>query len=239
MPLVGIVLAMIIILVLISWLVNRSRERDISDLFNSRELKRAGLVIIALSIGIVILLAIYRLYHFEENICREMKNNLQTVLKTSHQTLKVWTEGHHNELRMILGSSEFKTYVNDLIQTPRRKPSLSTAPSQKRLKTFFLNNHNHFENLQYYVLSPDMTIIGATNEHLLGSHLVLPAQRQEQLNRVYLNEQVMILPFFSTSLLARNKQETSRGKPVMLFAGPVTDASGLVRAVIAIAVVIF
>lgn len=232
----GIVVAVGIILLLITWLVSRSKQRDISELYRSNDLRRAGLIIITLSIGIIILLASFRLVQFKEEVRKEVKGRLKTVLETTNQMLEIWSEGKKRELKIIIGHPGLKPLIKQLANIPRNNNSLASSAVMEKLRGFFQENRSRFGEVNFYVISPDLTTIGSKNDQDLGKRDIVGDQRKSILNTAFLGDYVMVPPtrsnLFSQELVSTKKQD----RPVMFFAGPVLDDDGLVIAILAIAV---
>jgi PAS domain S-box-containing protein len=235
LPLALMVIAIVVIFMIISWQISRSKTRDISELYSSKEMKTAGLLIIALSLAVIILMASFRLNRFKEAIRLETENSLQTVLNTSHQMMMFWVKGKQKEAKIIAGDPVLSQHLLNLANIARKKDLLSNAWPQTQIRNYFLENQNRFGEIDYYILSPDMTVIGSKDEHVLGLPVKIDAHRENLLNRVFLGESVMVPPFKSNLFSAGWNHQHEKDEPTLLFAEPVKDQAGLIIAVFAIA----
>jgi len=234
MFLVGIILAVSIILFLISGLVSRSRKRDISELYSSRELRRAGLIIITLFVGIIVLVATFRLAKFKEEIRNDLKNNLQTVLNTSHESLKIWVDGKKRELGLILRDPQLNQLIQNQLKIPRKKSILKQSASLGPMRAMFRDSAVLLGATDFYVISPDMITIGSMSDQKLGQRGIVGGKRKSLLNTVFFGDYVMIPP---VKVAAPDKLVKGKTKPeasVMLFAGPVKNKEGLIIAILAV-----
>jgi two-component system, sensor histidine kinase and response regulator len=220
----GVAIAIGFILILISWLVSRSKNRDISELYNSKELRRAGVAIIVLSIVIIILTASYQLVRFKEGIQNEVQNRLQTVLNASQNTLKIWIEEKKRALKMITGNSDLSIIVKNLLFVSQQEKSIIRSPAIRQLRTFINTNSNIFNDAKVYVVSKNMTIIGAQNDLDIGKQVTLKEHRDFLRDNIFLGKFIMIPPVPS-NFFSNNKQDTKE-KPSLFFAGPITNEHG-------------
>jgi len=235
LSIIGIVVAFGIILFVISWLVSRSKQRDISELYGSSEMKRAGLIVLALAVGIIVLMVSFRLIQFKEDIRSDLSDRLETVLEMSHQTLNIWIRGKKGDLRVILESARFKQHVKELLTLRRDKKSLEKSAALARLRSFFHENRNRFGNLQFYVISPDMVTIGSMNDRDLGKKDIVGENHQSLLNTVFLGDYVFIPPTRSNVFSPEEKRDDMPDRPAMFFAGPIISDTGLVSAIAVVA----
>ena len=233
--LLGIIAAVSAFLLLISWLVSRSKKRDISELYSSKELKRAGLVFIALSIGIIVLAASLRLAQFKQEVGNELKSNLQTVRNASHQMLKIWVEGKKRELKIVLGNPHLNKLIKDQLRSPRNKKSLLESPSLIPLRKFFSNSRNLLGNTRFYLISPDMVTIGSMTDQDLGRKNTFGERHLRLLQTAFFGEYVMIPPVRSDIFNTGSKDKPEKNRSALFIAGPVTDDEGMAVAILAFA----
>ena len=232
---IGIIAAVLAILLLISWVVSRSRKRDISELYKSKELTGAGLIIISLAIGIIVLVASFRLVQFKGEVDNELKGRLQTVLNSSHQMLKFWVTGKKNELKMTLRNPHLKQAIKQQLRAPRNNTALKKSDLQDELRVFFSGDNAGIGGVTYYVISPDMVTIGAMKDRDLGRKDIIADQQKSLLQKAFLGEVVMVPPVRSDIFASELKGNKDQNRSAMFFAGPVIDDDGLVLAIVAIA----
>ena len=226
----GIFIAIGAILILITWLVSRSQKRDITELYNSKDLKRAGLAIITLSIIVIILIASFRLIQFKEDFQNELQDRLQTTLNTSHHSLKIWIEGKKSELRMISKNTDLTEIVESLLSIPKQNKTIVKSKPLNHLRTFFNTNLNIFDNANMYVVSKDMRIIGSSEDKDIGKQIALKKHQDHLQNNLLMGKTTMIPPIATNFYSDNSTAKSTAQKPQLFFASPINNAHGVLIA---------
>ena len=112
-------------------------------------LKGTLFVIIGVFLFLASVITILTINNLEKAQKQEIKESLKTILNSSYQSVKLWSEGKYRKLDIVLENDK----LSNLILDSNNKESLEAL--NKHLK----NYEKVFEDSRYYLLSEDMKIL--------------------------------------------------------------------------------
>lgn len=183
-------------------------------------------------IALVVMLAWVAAGKIRIKIQSDTGEALQTVLKTTQESLRLWSVNSQHQLTRLAGDPRLIDLVERQLQVPRDRESLINSASLGQLRQFFSQHKNRFGQAGFFVISSDFTNIASMRDTNMGAKNLIANQALDVLNRAFKGETVLVPPIASDVALDR----TSAGRrgiiPTMFFAAPLKNSRGRIIAVV-------
>jgi polar amino acid transport system substrate-binding protein len=196
--------------------------------------QKINLVLMAACAFIVLvsLLAWIALGRIQARIQADTGEALQTVLQTTQESIRLWTENHKYNLNQLAADPLLVPLVERQLQNYRLKQSLTDGWALRELRRFFFNNRDRFGQSGFFIISPDYTSIASMRDNNIGSKNLIANQARDLLNRAFEGETVLIPPLWSDVELSISSAAARGPAPTMFFAAPVKNFMNKVIAVV-------
>ncbi len=195
-----------------------------TDAFTETSRRYLPAVLIALFLAVTVTITWLALGQVREQSFNNSEQSLWTVLHSTEDILRLWIEPRMDFLDDLVSDEEVAYLVEDLLQDPADKRSLSVNPTLAALRNRIRTIGELGDNTGFFVINPDYISIGSMRNTNLGSKNLIREQRPVLLDEVFAGKSNFIPPIF-TDLSADKNNST------MFYAAPVRNAAGEVIAV--------
>ena len=230
--LAGAGLALALLLAAIVWLARRATRRDASELFESTQARRGGLVVIVLFLSLVLLMTWAGLAEVERQMRYEAGELLRTVLGTTQESLRTWVKGRRLQIDAVVKNPEVWELTQRLLKVPRSGEALQGSRPLGALRDFFTGYRERFGDVGFFIIAPDGTTIGSMRDNNLGTQNLIALKRGDLLDRVFQGETVLVPPLSSDVTLKDGAGTVGVEEPTMFIAAPIIGDEGQVMAAV-------
>jgi len=162
----------------------------------------------------------------------QITGNLRTILKANAEALRAWAATQKSRAEAVAEDPRVADLVAVIVkrvgQQGMSKAAPLAVPELAQLQALLQPELAHYGFSGYVVLAPDLVVVAALREELIG--LKSPPGYEERL-RLSLQGNVIITPPFSSVSMMPDQQGNLRaGVPTMFAAAPVRSADGKVIA---------
>ncbi len=228
----GGIIALVTLLLVMALVVQILGDRDTSRLYESRQVKGIGMVLIGLFLVVVVLAAWFTVERTERQTREETGESLRTIVRTTHEALRVWLDSQRHELHMIARNTTLRTVVEQLLEVPRRPEQLRQSPHLAALRAHLADEMKRIGKLGFFVIARDGISVASLRDSNVGSRNLIAEKRGEFLERVFQGETLALPPMASDVPLKNAQGELVAAAPTMFFAAPVKNAAGRIIAAI-------
>jgi ABC-type amino acid transport substrate-binding protein/serine phosphatase RsbU (regulator of sigma subunit)/PAS domain-containing protein len=195
--------------------------KDNSSLYQSKELKGLGLLLIGLFLCVVVLSAWYTVKSVEERTRRDIGHSLQTILHSTHEALKLWTERKQVNIETIAQSFAVRTQIRNLLEVPREPDVLLKSSELFQVRNMLESEKKRTGDTGFFVIAPNGISIGSLRDENIGTTNLIYQQKKALLDRVFKGQTVLIPPIVSDI-----KLEEGNKIATMFMVAPVMDLTG-------------
>jgi PAS domain S-box-containing protein len=225
----------IVILLMAMVAVARAFEgKDALRLYESREAKGLGIILIALFLFVVVLSAWFTIKNSEQRMRQEVGASLRTVLQTTHEALKVWVDGEIRQVDIISKVPALRNLTENLLEISGNPQDLVGSPQISAVRKHLSKEMEKFGKLGFFIISPDRLSIGSMRDANVGTPNLIEKHRKPLLDRVFQGETVLIPPLVSDVPVKNGGAKAAKKSPTMFFAAPIRSASDEVIAALTI-----
>ncbi len=183
-------------------------------------------------IVLVFLLAWIALGRIQAKIQFDTGEALKTVLDTTHESLRLWSDNNKYHLSRLAGDPRLVALVERQLQLPRTGKALVNSDTLKQLRDFFNQHKNRFGEVGFFIIAPDFVSIASMRDTNIGTINLIANQALDMLNRAFQGETVLVPPLVSDVDLDRSYDSPQGIVPTMFFAAPVKNHQGQIIAVL-------
>nr|WP_281396673.1 transporter substrate-binding domain-containing protein [Roseospira visakhapatnamensis] len=240
--LAGIVVAVILILAALVWLLLRSgRSESLALQMGSRRLRLLVLGALAVLVLLVLTVTWVVYQHNRVRILEVVGSNLQTVLGSTVERLRMWTDARERQVAQLGRDPDLVALTRRLMELPRDRLVVEASPALGDLRRFFRDKGRGFGTTGFAIVALDGTAIGATDDVDLTIEDLLIERRPDAFNRLMAGQAITIPPIRPdpSEADADAEQDTATAASqvadppaVMFFAAPVIDPYGTVLAIV-------
>jgi polar amino acid transport system substrate-binding protein len=222
---------LIILVLLIPTLLNLLQRDQGDELFSAAYLRRAGAVLIALFLTVVLGLTWFSLQQLNRQLRNDVGNRLQIINQSVRQSLETWLEGRQNLVVNLANDPTVLDSARHLLNVARDAATLATEPAMARLRSNLAPRLKRMNAKGIFIIAPDRISIASMRDANLGTENLIAQQRPELMDRAFAGETVFIPPIVSDVPLRNEQGQMVRRASTMLFATPMRDENGAVMAV--------
>ena len=213
------------IIILIYFLVKYfSKITDRPELMTETMQSYLPVTLIALFLAVTITVAWVALGQVQKNSITNTEESLWNVLDATEQNLSLWIAPKIEMLDNLVVDPEITALVEQLIQDPTDKESLSKNPTLSKLRDRIRTIGELGNNTGFFVIDRDYISIGSMRNTNLGTTNLIREQRPVLLDEVFAGNSSFIPPLYTD--LGNDKN-----KSTMFYAAPVRNTVGDVIAV--------
>ena len=228
----GGLLILILLLFAMSQLLKLLGTKDTTKLYESKELKGLGMVLIALFLCVVVLSAWFAVQGSGQKMRQEVGESLRTVLQTTREAMRIWVDGKKNDLTMISGNPELGSLTKKLLSVPRNPDDLLGSWQLVAVRDELSKEKEKLGDTGFFIIAPDGTSIASMRDENVGTANLIHKQRKALLDRVFRGETVLVPPIVSDVSLKTEGGKVVAKAPTMFFAAPIRDIAGKAVAVL-------
>jgi len=220
-----------------AWLIIRAARGDtLAHLMGSRRLRLLVATALGALVALVLTLAWAVYQHNRGRILEVVGSNLQTVLGSTVDRLRLWTAEQEQQVARLGRDPDLVALTRGLLGLPRDQIAREATSAFADMRRFFEDEGRWLPSEGFAILALDGTAVGATEDMDL-----LPEERIVEQNPVAFGlavggEPILVPPIWSNSpegvADAREDPRGGPSAPLMFFAAPVVDAYGTVLAVV-------
>jgi len=162
---------------------------------------------------------------------------LQTVLKTTQESLCIWVEDRKESILHISRSSTLRLMVEGLLEVPSDPARLLESHQLSALRLHLsqeMDKLSQFEKLGFFIISPDRISIASMRDENIGTVNLIHQQRKDLLDKVFNGEMIMIPPIVSDVILETGTGQITTKGATMFFVSPIRNADNKVIAALAL-----
>lgn len=215
------IMVMIVLLLAMTMAMKVLEGKDTSRLYQSREVKGLGLLLIGIFLCVVVLSAWYTVKSVEERTRQDIGYSLQTILHSTHEALILWTDRKKSDLLTITEAFGPKTLVRNLLQVPRNTKDLLKSSELFQIRNLLESEKKRIGDTGFFVIAPDGISIGSMRDENIGIPNLIFQQKKALFDKVFKGETVLIPPMVSDLQISGARQSAT-----MFLAAPVMDISG-------------
>ena len=218
----------LLLVFLLQFVLRRLVKKDASHLYQSKELKTTGLVLVVLFLGVVALAAWITVREAEKDTRAEAGHNLLSVLTTTHETLKAWAGSETNRIRNIARNPGLISLVEELLFVERNAKELSESIELQAIRNWLKVHFGIQAKSPFSIITPDGLQVAAKDDVGLGRRDIIAEARPEVLRAVIDGEIRFVSP------LSLKTEEGAPATVAQFFMAPIKDADGKVIAAFAL-----
>ena len=226
---------LVLLLIALVWGLRRLSARNAENLFQSRQVRMIGMVLVAVFLGALVSAAWVALDRMEQQVRNETGSALRTVVSTSHEALRIWHASHSVAIEEIAGDPQFVALTGRLLRESRRGEKLVASGELAGVRRYFAGLRRNDGESGFTIIAPDQISVAASDNPQIGTMNSIAIQRKEFLDRAFAGETVLVPPvpaeLGSNAGAGRGALEAS---PAMFFAAPIMNAAGDIVAVLAL-----
>jgi len=231
--LLGIITAALVLLLIgLVWGLRRLKKRNAENMFQSRQVRVIGMVVVAVFLGALVSAAWVALDRMERQVRNEMGSALTAVLQTTHEALRIWEDHHSGVIREIAGDPQFVNLTERLLRVPRNKAGLIASGELAGVRRYFAGLRRDNGNARFGIIASDQVGIASLRNNDIAVPNIISIERGEFLARAFGGETVLVPPVHSDVKPGDGQEETA----AMFFATPVNDRFGDTIAVLTLRV---
>ncbi|MFQ5672108.1 MAG: PAS domain S-box protein [Nitrospinales bacterium] len=181
---------------------------------------------------LALMIAGWTLNRIETQTRREVGDSLQTVLKTTHVALKIWTSDQKEDISHWILSHELRDAVQAQLAAPRNPQTLLASPALKKLRSLLKPTVVSNQYQGFFIIAPDFINIASMRDSNVGTKNLLVGY-ENFLPRIFNGEVLVSHPLVSDVPLPDIAGELREDEPTLFVAAPIMDDAGTVMAVLA------
>ena len=220
----------IFVLILIMFAMNLALRllgaKGSTKLYESKELKGLGMVLIALFLCVVVLSAWIAVQSSGQKMRQEVGESLRTVLQSTREAMRIWVDGKKHNLMMISGDPVLGGLTEQLLSVPRNPDDLLASRQLAAIREVLSKEKNKIGDLGFFIIAPDGTSIASMRDANVGTVNLIHKQRRAILDKAFRGETVLVSPIVSDVPLKTQGGKVPAKAPTMFFAAPIRDTSG-------------
>ncbi|MBF0290173.1 MAG: transporter substrate-binding domain-containing protein [SAR324 cluster bacterium] len=220
----------------IYFLMQRYLGDNIATLFQSNKATWFGAVLIGFFLLAVGIISANSLNRIEKRIRSDFASSLKTVVQSTHESLNVWLENQKRSIHLFAKNPQLVEFTQNLLDVSNNATQLKEHESQAKVRELLKANQQHYNLLDYFIMSPNYMTIASTKDKDIGSTSFL-SQRYRSLFETVIRDKISaVLPM---QLKAAPKASSQKDSPItssLFFLSPITNDQGNVVAVLAMAV---
>ena len=164
----------------------------------------------------------------EDAMRQRRTTELSTILNADVEAIKVWIADQGAKAMLVAGDDELLPEVDSLLkianESKNSQVALGKAPAQDDLRESLKPDLEMCNYSGFYLLSPDMYVLGADQDAPIGKQLT--GYQADFFKSVFRGSPAVSKPFPSILLLRDRDGELRTGLPTMFAAAPVIDKAG-------------
>ncbi|MBF0274306.1 MAG: PAS domain S-box protein [Nitrospinae bacterium] len=183
---------------------------------------------VILLITVTSLLAWYAIYTIKERIKTEKAHILQSVLETTHASLKLWVDDRIHDMMVQTSKKAVAKHTKILLEAHKRGEKLLNHPSLLKLRNIMEPEIKAQEDLGFFLIAPDFISIASMRDKNMGAKNLLAGTGY--LNKIFDGKPQLILPMKSDVPVPRKDGTLSVDEPTMFIGVPFYDNGKVIAA---------
>ncbi|MDH5718257.1 MAG: ATP-binding protein [Spirochaetia bacterium] len=162
----------------------------------------------------IIIISVYLvLGHIEKNETYQIKENLESILRITHDNINRWKKHRIYKIEIIASSHEIKSLTQTLIKTSRQSKIYKSAVD--KIQVYLQPKLNELNDDNYYILSPTLVNLASFDTGTIGKEY-FNKEKLEKIHNIFTGNSILTTPYFS---------KFSK-KAEMILGTPIKDNSG-------------
>ncbi len=160
--------------------------------------------------------------------------NSRLVLKTVHQTTKLWAENHFESVNHLANTPKLYIITEDLLALPRNRQALLESSELALVRSSLAIEIARNGQEGFFIIAPDGVSIASLRDTNIGTTNLIAMQRRDLFDRVFRGETVLVPPIVSDVSLSNKKGNTKATQKTMFFLAPIKNNSDKVIAALSL-----
>jgi len=226
------VLTVLIVLFLFFLLIQRYFTRAFNRMLESDKVSWVGPVMIVLFLVPIIIIAQIALKNIEQRTRVNAVESLQTVVQSTHESLKVWMENRKAAIDLLAKDPLLIALTNQHLSVPADKDAILKSASLGSLRNYFSSKRDKHGDVGFFIINPDKINVGSMRDINLGEINLIAVQRPDVFRRALAGETVFVPPVQSDVKINSAAGSLASKSSTMFFAAPIRNTNGRVIAVL-------
>jgi PAS domain S-box-containing protein len=223
--------ALFIVLLLAGILLNRFMSDDaLADQFGSQKFKISVYSALSVVIAVIVVLGLVALDKTKGKILADMRNNLETALKSTSERLDAWLDQQKLYLRQLGRDPDLVAITERLLKVPVTTKALMEAGAGSEANLFFDAQGQNFDSLGFFIVNSDAVIIASNSDKSLGRINPISKEAPKLIDRAFAGNVVFVRPTHGEEA----ENNTDGEKTAIYIAAPIKNSDGAVIAVMAL-----
>ncbi len=229
--------ALLLLLLLALVVLKFIKAERVSEIFGSKRFRTYVFVGLVMFIMIVIVMGWLALGSIRQKVLSNTESSLRGGLKIADYALEYWARDRKNMLKQLGQNPVLMEATERLLQVPPQRETLLSAPALRDARKFFENDPGVFDNIGFFIISPDYISIGSRRDTNIGTRNLIADQRPDLIRRAFEGELLFVPPIRSDVHLGKTEVTKSpEMPPTMFFMGPIENKNGDIIAVFTVRV---
>lgn len=184
---------------------------------------------------IIFLTAFFLLGRYEKEVRKSTGIAVQSVLKSTHQTMKdLWFKKYFEYAEAWASNKTVINQTENIYSISRDKESLITSKYQKRLRQFFTDRLKQQDVLGVLIISRNYVNLFSTQDIYVGDTNIMAVSHKIRFAKVFNGEVQIIPPVHSQVPLPNKHGNLVEGYPTMFVLAPIRNHAGQIIAALSI-----
>lgn len=193
-----------------------------------------AITVVMLFMFSVVVASHWALTGIKNRLTQDVGQSLQTVLTTTHEATRAWLQIRKQDIKNLAQRDSVKALANELLTTPATVQHIAEHPAQLKLRHEMADEMGTFQDLGFFIISPERINIGSMRDSNLGQINLIASYRDKLLSRVFTGETHLIPPVRSDVALPDLKGNLITNYPTMFIAAPIRGDNNNVIAALAL-----
>ena len=229
-------MALVLIILIVLFFFNRFTKKKNITINRIVRLKRFGLLLLIVSLGLIIMTTWISMGQLKAQIKNEFGKSLNTVLTTTHEALSIWVDNNLAFVENIANTKLVQQETEKLLTLTPTKDVLQNSESLKVLRNYIKSMQNRIRYMGFSIISFDSINYGSKYNMNLGVKNMIAEKYPALLQSVFRGKTLLIPPIKSSVIVPNKNTISSEHLPAIFFATPIKNSKGSVIAVMTIRV---
>jgi len=227
----AIVFVLTAVLFMLTRLIRNSKANPhLYDLHSSIGRKILLITLIALVV-IAMLLAWWFLGNVRMKVKENTRETLQSLLKSTHETLNIWVKDQKREIEMIASDPRIYSYASSQLNRYLNGEDLLSSTELEGMRELLKSIQKRSSHIGFFIVAPDGTNVASMRDNNIGTENLIKIRRKKLFERAFEGETVFVPPIISDVPLAGSGNVAGKTLPPTMFvASPIKNEKGVIIA---------
>ncbi len=176
----------------------------------------------ALIITIILFSSFFVLKKTDNLIKQDVSRSLNTVIETTHQSLKSWIDSEKNQIKIWAKDDRLVKMTQGLLSADRNQQALLASPYQKSIRQFLKVIYTGKGYQGFFIIAPDNISLASSRDANTGIENLL-IEQDETLQQIWAGKTVITVPQKSDVPLPDRSGKPAPDQPTLFIGTPIMD----------------